>query len=175
MSEWVAVDGADEMVDVLRIPYEDVFLDAAQGDDFIGVQTYSRTRVGPAGQLGPEAGVETTLMGYEYRPEALEATIRRAWERTGGTPVYVTENGIATADDSRRIEFIERALGGVLRCIESGIDVLGYLHWTLLDNFEWAFGYAPTFGLVAVDRSTQKRTVKPSARRFGEIARRNRL
>ena len=89
--------------------------------------------------------------------------------------MLVTENGIATDDDAERIEYVERALSGVLACLADGIDVRGYVYWSLLDNFEWIFGYRPTFGLVAVDRATQARTVKPSARWLGDIARANAL
>ena len=90
-------------------------------------------------------------------------------------PVVVTENGVGTDDDARRVEFIERALRGVDACLRDGLDVRGYIHWSLFDNFEWALGYRPTFGLVAVDRASQARSVKPSARRLGEIARANNL
>jgi beta-glucosidase len=124
---------------------------------------------------GPEPGVPTTQMGYEFWPEALEATIRRAWEVTQHVPLFVTENGIATTDDAERVAYVERALRGVLTCLRDGIDVRGYIYWSLLDNFEWVFGYRPTFGLVAVDRATQQRTVKPSARWLGAVARANRL
>ena len=89
--------------------------------------------------------------------------------------MLVTENGIGTSDDTDRVRFVERALRGVLACLADGIDVRGYVHWSLLDNFEWAFGYGPTFGLVAVDRTTQVRTPKPSARWLGAIARANAL
>jgi len=174
LPDWVAVDGGEEMMEALRGPDEDVFFEATTGDDFIGVQTYTRNRVGPAGLLGPEDGVETTLMGYEFWPEALEGTIRRA-HRITGLPVLVTENGIAATDDTRRIEYVRRALEGVLRCLADGIPVEGYTYWSALDNFEWALGYGPAFGLIAVDRSTQERTVKPSARWLGEVARRNAL
>jgi beta-glucosidase len=174
LPDWVAVDGGDQMMETLRGPDEDVFFEATSGDDFIGVQTYTRNRVSPAGLLGPEDGVETTLMGYEFWPEALEGTIRRAYEITG-LPVLVTENGVATTDDTRRIEYVRRALEGVLRCLADGIPVEGYTYWSALDNFEWALGYGPSFGLIAVDRSTQERTVKPSARWLGEVARRNSL
>jgi beta-glucosidase len=170
MSEYQAVDGGEDTIERLRRPMEDVYLEAIAGDDFVGVQTYSRTRVGPNGLLDPEPGVETTQMGYEFFPQALEHTIERAARRSG-CPVIVTENGIATTDDDRRIEFVKIALAGVRSCLERDIDVRGYFYWSLFDNFEWALGYAPTFGLVAVDRDTQTRTIKPSARWLGEIAR----
>ncbi len=171
MSDWQAVDGGEERRDHIRRNYEDVYLEAARSDDFIGVQTYSRTRVGKDGVLAPEEGVETTLMGYEFWPEALEGTIRRAWEVTEQTPIYVTENGIGTDDDTRRVEYVQRALRGVRRCLDDGIDIRGYTYWSALDNFEWALGYKPTFGLIAVDRETFERRPKPSAAWLGEIAR----
>ena len=87
--------------------------------------------------------------------------------------MYVTENGIGTEDDTRRVEYITRALAGVQKCVADGIDVRGYFHWSLLDNFEWNLGYRPKFGLVAVNRETFERTVKPSARVLGSIARAN--
>ncbi|HET6810825.1 MAG TPA: family 1 glycosylhydrolase [Acidimicrobiales bacterium] len=175
MTDFQPVEGGEEMAERVRAVIEDMFLDATGGDDFIGVQTYSRGRIGPKGPLGPEKGVEVTQMGYEFWPEALEATIRRAHERTGGLPVVVTENGIGTADDERRIEYVRRALEGVGRCRDDGIDVRGYVYWSTMDNFEWALGYVPTFGLVAVDRETFERRPKPSAEWLGRIARSNAL
>ena len=146
----------------------DRFLDLARHDDFVGVQTYTRVRIGPEGVRDPVG--ETTQMGWELYPQALGASIRRA-ARLSGVPVVVTENGVATTDDSVRIGFIEAALGEVRACLDDGIDVRGYLHWSLLDNFEWVFGYRPRFGLVEVDRQTFERRPKPSAYRLGEIAR----
>ncbi len=163
MTDFQLQPGGEEWIERLRRPNEDVFLEATGGDDFIGVQTYTRMRVGPDGALGPEDGVRTTQMGYEVWPESLGATIRRATEVTGGLPVYVTENGIGTDDDALRIEYVTRALAGVRECLDDGIDVRGYFYWSLLDNFEWVLGYGPTFGLVAVDRETFERTAKPSA------------
>ena len=150
------------------------WLAAAAESDFLGVQSYTRCRVGKNGDLGPEPGVERTQMGYEFWPEALEACVRYASSKAA-VPIYITENGVSSADDSRRIEYIRRALTGVLRCLADGIDVRGYIHWSLLDNFEWVMGYRPQFGLVAVDRESQQRSVKPSAHYLGEIARRNRI
>jgi beta-glucosidase len=173
MSDYQALPGGEARRDRIRRSAEDVFLEATGGDDFVGVQTYSRTRVGPGEAEGPAPGVPVTQMGYEFWPEALEATVRRAWEVTGGTPVLVTENGIGTADDTDRIEYVTRALAGVRRCLDDGIDVGGYFCWSLLDNFEWVLGYQPTFGLVAVDRTTFERRPKPSAAWFGSVARAN--
>jgi beta-glucosidase len=85
----------------------------------------------------------------------------------------VTESGIATNDDARRIAFIDQALDGVRQCLDEGIPVHSYLYWSLLDNFEWTSGYGVPFGLVAVDRQTFKRTPRPSAVHLGRIARAN--
>ncbi|HUQ39535.1 MAG TPA: glycoside hydrolase family 1 protein [Acidimicrobiales bacterium] len=175
MTDYQAVDGGEAKRDQIRYRMEDVFLEATAGDDFIGVQTYSRARIGPDGALGPEEGIETLQMGYEFWPDSLEATIRRAWDVTDGLPVLVTENGIGTGDDTRRTAYVEAALQGVLRCLADGIDVRGYTYWSLMDNFEWALGYGPTFGLIAVDRDSQERTLKPSASWLGAIARANAL
>ena len=175
MTDFQAADGGEERLERVRRTSEDVFLEATAGDDFVGVQTYSRDRIGPDGSLGPEPGVPVTQMGYEVWPAALEATVRRAWARTGGTPVLVTENGIGTADDEQRRAFVSEAIAGVHRCLGDGIDVRGYLHWSLLDNFEWVLGYGPRFGLVEVDRTTFGRRPKPSAGWFGALARANAL
>jgi beta-glucosidase len=113
-------------------------------------------------------------MGYEFYPECVEGVVRYAAKETG-VPIYVTENGVATDDDTRRIEYYRRALTSLKRAIDDGVDVRGYVSWSLLDNWEWMFGYAPHFGIVAVDRTTQKRTIKPSGAYLGNIARRNSL
>ena len=118
MTDYQLQPGGEEWLERIRRPSEDVFLEATEGDDFIGVQTYTRMRVGPDGALGGEEGVPVTQMGYEFWPEALEGTIRRAWDKTGGLPVYVTENGIGTADDVARIDYVGRALHGVGRCLD---------------------------------------------------------
>jgi len=175
MDQWWPVDGGEARIERVRRNMEDVYLEAARSDDFIGVQTYSRTRISPEGTLGPEEGVETTIMGYEFWPQALAATTRRAYAATEGVPVFVTENGIAATDDSRRIEFVRQALQGVRACLDDGIDVVGYTYWSALDNFEWSLGYGPTFGLIEVDRNTFERRPKPSASWLGGVARANAL
>ena len=116
-----------------------------------------------------------TQTGWEYWPDALEEAIRHTWQVTGGTPIIVTENGIATGDDQRRIDYTRHALRGLKATLADGIDIRGYIHWSALDNLEWVFGFQPTFGLIAVDRTTFQRTLKPSARWLGAIATANRL
>ena len=134
-------------------------------------RTMSASDVGPAG----DAAVSRTQMGYEFWPEAIAATLRRAARMHPGKDLVVTEHGIATADDTEREEFIRRGLSAVAEVMGEGLPVRGYLYWSLMDNFEWAHGYAPTFGLIAVDRATMERTVRPSGRMLGEIARTGQL
>jgi beta-glucosidase len=171
MTDFQAEPGGEAMAEGARAMAQGQFLDAAKGDDFIGVQTYTRARFDANGMVLPPAGTELTQMGYEFYPEALEATIREAARHA---PVIVTENGIGTDKDVQRIVFTRRALRGVANCLRDGLDVRGYIHWSLMDNFEWLEGYRPTFGLVEVDRQTQARKPKPSAYWLGEIARANR-
>jgi beta-glucosidase len=180
MADYQAVPADDRDAiarrDHIRAVSEDQFLDIVGKDDFLGVQVYSRTRVGANSVLGGEEGVPTLPMGYEFWPESLGACLRRAWDYTGGSvPLLVTENGIGTNDDPQRIEYVQRALEGVLSCIADGIDVRGYTYWSLMDNFEWAFGYRPRFGIIEVDRATQRRTVKPSGEWLSGIVRANAL
>ena len=146
------------------------YLPYIQDDDFLGVQNYTRTQYGPQGQLPCPEGAELTQMDYEFYPEALEHVIRRVHEDFKGN-LIVTENGVAVSEDSRRVEFIRRALQGVENCLNVGIPVKGYCHWSLMDNFEWQKGYSMTFGLIAVDRDTQTRTPKESLAFLGSFAR----
>ncbi len=172
MADWQALPGGEAELEQVRALREDLFLAATEADDFVGVNTYTRHRIGPHGWVGNDPGVELTAAGYEFWPEALEATLRRAWAITTGRALIVTESGIATDDDSRRVEYIDRALGAMQRAIDDGIDVRGFLYWSALDNFEWHWGYSQRFGLIGVDRRTQVRTLKPSAWHLGAIARR---
>lgn len=163
--------GADEKMREYGYPRDDWYLEQAAGDDFVGVQAYTRTVIGPEGPLPVAADVETTLTGWEYFPRALELGVRSAWELSGNVPVMVTENGIATADDSRRIDYTDAALRALHAAMSDGVEVLGYQHWSALDNYEWASGFAPTFGLIGVDRKTFARTPKPSLAWLGGVAR----
>ena len=180
MSDYQAVPADDAEAartrDTIRHFAEDIFLEPCRGDDFIGVQTYSRTRVGPDGDLG-DGGRRARCwpMGYEFYPQALEATIRRAWEVTEHVPVLVTENGIGTDDDDQRSGL--RARGA-----RRGGQLPGRRHRRarlhLLEparQLRMGLRVRPRFGIVDVDRTTQERRPKPSARWLGEVARDNGL
>ena len=164
--------GEDKLAD-LQWTWEDLYLAGSAGDDFVGVQSYSSQWVTADGIEPYPDHPDNTLVGTAYRPDALAMAVRHTAEVTG-LPVLVTENGIATADDSRRIAYTSAALAGLAEAIGDGITVHGYLHWSLLDNYEWGH-WRPTFGLVAVDRTTFVRTPKPSLAWLGEVARRNAL
>jgi beta-glucosidase len=172
MADWQALPGGERELEDTRSLREDLFLEATGGDDFVGVNTYTRHRIGPDGWVGNEPGVELTGAGYEYWPQALEATLHRAWDVTRGRTLIVTEAGIATDDDARRVEYIDRSVAAMRRAIADGLDIRGFIYWSALDNYEWQHGYSQRFGLIAVDRQTQARTAKPSAWHLGRLARR---
>ncbi|MFI7361500.1 glycoside hydrolase family 1 protein [Streptomyces sp. NPDC050149] len=170
-----AEPGAEEATAAYAWPREDVFLEAAREDDWIGVQAYTRHRVDVDGTLPPPDGAEKTLTGWEVYPEALGQAVRHTAAVVGPhVPVIVTENGIATEDDAQRIAYTAAALTSLGEAMSDGIDVRGYLHWSALDNYEWGT-YRPTFGLIAVDRTTFARSPKESARWLGALSRARRL
>ncbi len=143
----------------------------AEGD-WVGVQNYTWSKVGPGKMNLPlPKGTKTTQMGYPYAPESVGRVVRTVAEHWH-KPIYVSENGVATEHDAERIAFIDQALAGLAECLADGIDLRGYIHWSLLDNWEWFSGYGPKFGLVHVDRKTFQRTPKPSAAHLGQLARR---
>jgi len=150
------------------------WLKVASADDFIGVQNYERALWGDKGRLPAPAGATVNWSGTEVWAPSLGGAVRYAHEATG-VPILVSEHGVGTDDDAIRAKFIPEALAGLKAAMDDGVPVLGYCHWSLLDNFEWIFGYKPKFGLVSVDRTTFARTPKPSAAVYGAIARRNAL
>ncbi|MCM1086748.1 MAG: family 1 glycosylhydrolase [Muribaculaceae bacterium] len=150
------------------------YLPAIRDDDFFGLQNYTRKFIGKDGDLEPKEGARLTMAGYEFYPEALGHVIRHVaedWKK----PIFITENGIATEDDKERVEYITKAVRGVQECINEGINVKGYFHWSLMDNYEWQAGYKQTFGLIAVDRNTMERKPKPSFYFLGDIAQKRKL
>jgi len=155
---------------------EQVYLDGLVGD-WVGVQYYTRQRVDPAaaGGFAPAPdGAPLTQMGWEIHPEGLHRAIHSA-ARTG-LPVYVTENGIATSGDEQRLAYMRDHLAQVARAIADGVDVRGFHYWSSFDNFEWAEGYRPTFGMIGIDRARGlRRVVRPSARAYAELAAAGRL
>jgi beta-glucosidase len=167
-----AAPGGEAKLQEIRYGKEDIFWEGSRGDDFAGVQAYSSQEVDANGLVPHPKLPDNTLVGTTFRPDSLAMAVRHAWDVTEGVPILVTENGIATADDTERIRYTDAALRGLEETVAEGIDVRGYLHWSLLDNFEWGH-WEPTFGLIAVDRETFTRTPKPSLAWLGDVARRN--
>ena len=150
---------------------------AKRAGDFLGVQTYRQIRLpGSGAALPPPPSMPFIEKGRQEelvkQPSALRNTVEYAFQQTG-KPIFVTENGIETDNDLRRAWYIPQVLTQLHEAIAGGVPVIGYLHWSLLDNFEWLSGYGPKFGLAAVDRQTFKRTLKPSSTALRDIARRN--
>jgi beta-glucosidase len=169
MQEYEALPGAEALVESLRGEMEDQYLAVLGDDDYVGVQCYTKLVFGPDGLvLRPEG--EFTEMGYLFWPQSVEHTIRRAASFTT-LPIIMTENGIGTDDDEQRIRYLTGALEGVRNVLVDGIDLRGYFQWSLLDNFEWTYGYRPKFGIVSVDRDTFSRTAKPSAQWYADAVR----
>lgn len=152
--------------------------------DFIGLNFYNFMQVSRSlpdlvrsATDNPLCGADKLCagIGWEPYPEGLYLALRRLHDTFPGLPVYITENGIGTDDDRWRQKVLIDHLRMVHRAIQEGVDVRGYFHWSLMDNFEWAQGFSSRFGLIGIDYRTQKRTVKGSGRLYGEIARRNGL
>lgn len=151
---------------------------ARRTQDFFGLNYYSRDLVRFSAEHAREGfmarlvqpGAEVNDLGWEIYPEGL-GRLLDAWAPRAGVPIYITENGIADADDDQRPRFLVRHLAEVARAIRRGVDVRGYMHWSLMDNFEWVEGYAPRFGLVRMDYATQERHPRPSAELYARIAR----
>jgi beta-glucosidase len=134
-------------------------------------------RVDPAWADGFGAappGVPLTQMGWEIHPQGLRLALDTA--ARAGLPLVVTENGVATDDDRDRMRYLHDHLAVVRDAIADGMDVRGYLCWSAFDNFEWAEGFRPTFGVVGIDRADGlRRIVRPSAEGLGRLARSGQL
>jgi beta-glucosidase len=150
--------------------FDNLYLEASRGDDFVGVQSYSSRLVDENGLVPVGSGAAGVLPPSRFEPHALGIALRQAWEVTEHTPLLVTENGIDTEDDALRAQFIREAVAHLHAAVEDGLDVRGYLHWSALDNFEWG-SWHPRYGLIGVDRATFERTPKPSLGVLGSIAR----
>ena len=154
--------------------------------DFIGVQNYTREIVSHTTFMpfiqakiikANRRNVETTLMNWEVYPESVYNVLKKYSSYKNMPPLMITENGAAFTDvllngevhDPKRIKYLKDNILQVLRAKQEGVNVTGYFIWTFLDNFEWAEGYYPRFGLVYVDFVTQKRIVKSSGKWYAKF------
>jgi beta-glucosidase len=163
--------------DVPRIRDGDMAL-ISQRLDFLGLNFYFRRLVSAQGIIDPVPGSEYTEMGWEVHPPALRRLLNRMNDNYHLPSIYITENGAAFKDevnsegaihDERRLEYICQHLIQIYLAMQDGVDVRGYFAWSLLDNFEWAYGYTKRFGIVRVDYETQERTIKDSGQWYSRV------
>lgn len=133
--------------------------------DFIGLNYYFYLL------LGAKLDLPKTEMGWNIYPEGIYGVLKELAHYH--KPVYIMENGLADATDAQRGKFIIDHLAQIHRAIQDGVDVRGYLHWSIMDNYEWTFGFEKRFGLIEVDFVTQQRTVRPSAYVYKNICETN--
>lgn len=175
-------EGCEKEFEIFKKRWEDECFKAAAEDDYLGIQTYTRWYFGrtdmeserndeklPSFITCYPKGTRLTEWGVEFYPSALGHSIRYAYEKTR-VPILVSENGIATTNDDERIEYLGLAIRGMGECVQDGIPVVGYCHWTLMDNWEWENGYTCHFGLVECDCNTFERRLKRSATWLGNVA-----
>jgi beta-glucosidase len=144
--------------------------------DFIGLNYYFHTRVRGfqfSFQSGQSDGSKVSDLGWEIFPEGIYHVLKKL--KKYNLPIYITENGVADSKDRLRQDFIKEHLIWIYKAINDGVDVRGYLYWSLMDNFEWAKGFEPRFGLIHVDYETFERKPRPSANFYAEICRKNQL
>ncbi|MDB5165443.1 MAG: putative beta-glucosidase [Candidatus Saccharibacteria bacterium] len=136
--------------------------------DVLGVNFYFSNRV--YGYRVHNPNERLSDVGWDLSPSHIQYVLERLYQKYK-LPLIVTESGLADGDDSQRRWFITQQLVGMQKALDEGVDLRGYLHWSLLDNFEWAYGKWPRYGLVHVDYKTQQRTPRPSAIWFGKVIR----
>jgi beta-glucosidase/6-phospho-beta-glucosidase/beta-galactosidase len=142
------------------------FLDRIRREsDFIGFNYYFHNRVD--GGFNKNKNDAVSDMGWEICPEGIYHVLKKL--KKYHLPIYITENGLADAYDLQRASFITQHISWMQKAMDEGVDVRGYFHWSLLDNFEWDKGFWPRFGLVAVDYQTLERTIRPSALVYKKI------
>jgi beta-glucosidase len=166
--------GKNSVRDEMRGKLYGPWLEAVKGDDFLGVQNYERVIWGDKGRIEAPKGGPVNSTGAEIYAPSLAGSVRFAHGATG-CPIMVTEHGAGTTDDAVRAALIPAALHDLKVAMDDGVPVKGYVHWSLVDNFEWISGYKVKFGLHSFDPVTFARTPKPSAAVYGRIARANAL
>lgn len=150
-------------VAVVRYLNNYFFLDRIRKSiDFIGINYYFADRIYGLSLKGNNPDVKRSDLGWDMQPAMIEGVLNDIWSRYK-LPILITENGLADAKDKKRRWWIGETMKALARAKKSGVGLIGYLHWSLLDNFEWSEGYWPKFGLIEVDRVTMKRKVRPSA------------
>ncbi len=154
--------------------YNHLFLKKIENElDYIGINYYTRSRIIFYPPFKKNLDKKISDIGWEIYPQAIYHLLKylSKFEK----PIYITENGLADAQDKHRKNFIKDHLFYIHKAIEEGVDVQGYFHWSLMDNFEWALGFSPKFGLIEIDYKTMKRKPRPSANYYAKICKNNYL
>jgi beta-glucosidase len=172
------------IIELLFVHFADRFINHSFYDltknkhDFLAINYYFRVRLKQKdGSLIPEVEDvtegerELSDVGWLIYPHGLYDVLMDMEDFK--KPIYITENGIAAEDDRKREKFLVNHISEIYHAMKGGVDVRGYFHWSLLDNFEWEKGFGPKFGLVEVDRKTFERKIKPSGELYGKIAKDN--
>lgn len=178
-ANWSLLDALDFGHIRINIPLllniDEKLTEAAGTQDFLGLNYYSRDLITfdpkSPGFIAREikAGAPKTDLGWEIYPEGMYLLLKELHRRFPDLEIEITENGLADQNDTQRIEFMRSHLQGVLRAMNEGVPVKSYCHWTLYDNFEWAEGFKPRFGLYENDHLTQSRQMRPSAHWYSEL------
>ncbi|MBM4426267.1 MAG: beta-glucosidase [Chloroflexi bacterium] len=156
----------------------------AQKLDFLGINFYSRNLYNAQGHVEEVAGSEYTEMGWEVCASALRRMLNKINREYNVPPIYITENGASFHDevsadgkihDPRRLDYLKNHFIQTRLAMQDGVDVRGYMVWSLMDNFEWGHGYTKRFGIIRVDYETQKRTIKDSGEWYAEVIRKNEI
>jgi len=171
LPDFQALSGGEGLAERMWQAHLHQFAEHIQGDDYLGLQNYGRDVCGPDGIIPWEQRKDTNQTETEMYPEGVIGVIREASKL--GIPIIITENGYITANDELRVEFIRRAARGIHACLNDGIDVRGYIVWSWFDAYEWPSGFNNLMGLVSVDRATQERKPKESAKVLGALAKTN--
>ena len=135
--------------------------------DFLGVNYYQSARL-LGYRVHNSEKAKYSDVDWMLAPADIQYALERL-HRKYKKPLLITENGLADADDEHREWWIKETIIGMQKALKNGVDLLGYIHWSLMDNFEWAYGKWPRFGLVEIDYKTGKRTLRPSAIWFGRV------
>lgn len=175
-----AVTGELKMNIPFLVDVNEVIPEIKDTSDFIGFNYYNHDLVSfsfkfPFHTFQATPGAKTNDLGWEIYPQGIYRIVKEVHQRFPGRPIYITENGLADANDSRRKDYIEDHLIWLHRAISEGAPVEGYCHWSLMDNFEWDKGYEPRFGLFEINYTTQTRKLRPSAKWFADVMLQNSL
>jgi len=175
---WTINDAIDSGVLKLNFPFlvniERKISDLKGTQDFVGINYYKRDFIkivtkAPFIEIEKSKSSQKTDLGWEIYPKGLNFFVNKVAEKYKNIPIFVTENGLADKSDSTRISFINSHLKWLQKSIDQGANVLGYCHWSLMDNFEWREGFSPRFGLLEINYKTFERTPRPSFFHFSKI------